>query len=74
MIRPGAEAGFVARIFRQVGQRKEERGTTEGRDMCDAFAGELDHLERPGLVAGPVRTAPVLAEGGRAVRHGRDEP
>ncbi len=65
MISRDAGACFGAQVSRQAELGKGEHGVTECRDARDAAAGELENLG-PRLIAGSVRTGPVLAEGGGA--------
>jgi two-component system OmpR family sensor kinase len=75
---PGALPGHMAG---QAEEREEAVGVAERADARDAegagapgpVGSDLDDLKRPGRVARSVGVGPVLAEGGRAVGHRRDQ-
>jgi hypothetical protein len=52
----------------------EEARVEEVVDVCDPAVAQLEHLQAPGLVAGPGRAGLVLGEPGRAVEVDRQQP
>src|SRR4051812_42984564 len=56
---------------RETEEREDAVGVEEEGQLDDAAVGDLEHLQRPGVVAAPALAGLVLTEGGRAVRRDR---